>query len=753
MEFPINFITASKTFAEIDRQVPVPYLRRTFQLNDIVKDSELTITGLGFYRVFINGKEITKGLLAPYVSNPDDIIYYDQYNVTEFLQIGENVLGVMLGNGMQNSIGGKSWFFDKARWRSAPITALRLDIETENGEKLAIESDEEFRSMSSPIIFDDFRYGEYYDARKEIPGWSDPRFDDSNWNSVFPVLPPRGVCKLCTADPIIKDHELKPVSIIPYNEGFLYDFGINTAGLYRLKISGEVGQEINMTFGEWYHDGVFDMRNIDFTFENRTEYMKWVQRDRYICKGEGEEIYIPSFTYHGFRYIYITGISEKQATKDLLTYLVMHSELKTVGNFSSSDEISNKLQECTRNSDTSNFYYFPTDCPQREKNGWTGDSALSAEQLLLNFSVETSLEEWMNNIRAAQNDEGALPGIVPTAGWGYEWGNGPAWDSVLIYIPFFTYKYRGNKKIIEDNATAILRYLNHLTTKQDNRGLIEFGLGDWCPAGRDFDAYKSPLVLTDSLISMDIAKKAAFMFSEIGWKLQAEFAERLAEQLRNAIRHYLIDFGTMTAEGACQTSQAMALYYGVFEEGEKQAAFKRLLEMIHEMDDHLDTGILGLRVLFHVLSDFGKANLAYHMITREDFPSYGNWIARGATSLWETFYPDDEVAASMNHHFFGDISSWFIQAVAGIRFNPYGTDLEEVIIAPNFIEKLTHAEAYYVAPSGKISVRWERVDEGVSLTVSVPETLKGIIRAPKHWKLPNELGTIPLSAGTYLLKK
>ncbi|MCI1858437.1 MAG: family 78 glycoside hydrolase catalytic domain, partial [Sporolactobacillus sp.] len=305
MAFPIHFITATKTYAEINRQVPAPYIRRTFHLNEEVQSAKLAITGLGFYRAFFNGKEITKGPLAPYISNPDHIIYYDHYNVTKHLQMGENVLGLILGNGMQNSIGGKSWFFNEARWRGAPSTALRLTIETKSGKKLLIESDEKFRSKPSPIIFDDYRYGVYYDARKEIDGWCQPGFDDSDWQSVFKTQTPRGVCKFCTAEPIVKDRELKPISIIPYKDGYLYDFGIDTAGLYRLQISGEKGQKIKMAFGEWYHDGAFDMRNINFTFEHRPEYMKYAQHDHYICKGEQKETYVPSFTYHGFRYVYI----------------------------------------------------------------------------------------------------------------------------------------------------------------------------------------------------------------------------------------------------------------------------------------------------------------------------------------------------------------------------------------------------------------------------------------------------------------
>lgn len=203
----------------------------------------------------------------------------------------------------------------------------------------------------------------------------------------------------------------------------------------------------------------------------------------YICKGEGEETYTPSFTYHGFQYVLVTGITPEQATSDLLTYVVMNSDLKERGGFTCSDPTVNTLQELTRRSDLANFYYFPTDCPQREKNGWTADAALSSEHLLLNLSPETSYREWMRNICKAMDDRGALPGIVPTGGWGFHWGNGPAWDNVLLYLPYFVYLYRGDKTILEESAASILRYLHYLTTRVNEEGLIKIGLGDWVSAG------------------------------------------------------------------------------------------------------------------------------------------------------------------------------------------------------------------------------------------------------------------------------
>lgn len=749
--FPQKFICAGTAYADYDRQVPAPYLRRSFSLNSAPSAAEVLVTGLGFYRIFVNGQEITKGPLAPYISAPDDLVYFDRYDLSGLLHQGENVIGLLLGNGMQNSFGGYVWDFDKAKWRGAPMAALRLTASLSQGEEFTLESDEAFRTHPSPLLMDELRSGEIYDARLEIPGWCAPGFDDSNWENALPAPMPRGEFRLCEAEPIVVSQELPPVSVTPCQEGWLYDFGVDTAGRTRLRINGTPGQEITIAYGEWFHDGFLDRSNINFgdRGDPRSDH---VQRSRYICRGQGPEEYVPYFAYFGFRYAYVTGITPEQAVPELLTYEVMHSDLKERGGFSCSDETANLLQLFTRRSTLANFFYFPTDCPHREKNGWTGDAALSAEHTLINLEPEASYREWLRNIRAAQDSRGALPGIVPTAGWGYEWGNGPAWDCVLTYLPYFTWRYRGDLEIARENATAMFRYLHYLSTRMDADGLLAIGLGDWCPPERDAGDYKSPLVFTDSVISMDIAKKAGELFQALGLEREASYAKEMAQSLRSSIREHLIDFSLMTAAGACQTSQAMALYYDVFEPGEKPAAFARLLEMIQECDGHMDTGILGSRVIFHVLSAFDCADLAYEMITRPDFPSYGNWIARGATSLWEDFHSESSgTVNSLNHHFFGDISSWFIQSIAGIVYNPAGNDTARLDIRPHFIQKLTHAEAFHLAPAGKISVCWERDGKDILLRLEIPQGMQGSLYAPRGWKLPGGQGVLPLASGEYRL--
>ncbi|MDR1892148.1 MAG: family 78 glycoside hydrolase catalytic domain, partial [Oscillospiraceae bacterium] len=472
MTFPMNFIRRTGETCAFDKYIPAPCLRKSFQAEEKVTKAGLLICGLGFYELFVNGERITKGALAPYISSPDDILYYDEYDLTDRMKGGENVVGVILGNGMQNCFGASVWDFDKARWRGAPQLSLRLEISFENGETLTVESDESFKTSPSPILFDDLRCGEYYDARKEQKGWNEAGFDDSGWKNAEKAPLPRGEQRLCQAEPIAVSQTLTPVCVTRQGDGWLYDFGVNSAGVCELNLCGKPGQEISLEHGEHLINGELNLRNIQCVPDG------YMQKDIYICKGNGAETYIPRFTYHGFRYVLVKGITPEQATAELLTYLVMNSNLPERGGFECSDKTVNALQEMTRRSTLANFYYFPTDCPHREKNGWMGDAAVSAEHTLLNLQAENSYREWLHNIRKAQDDRGALPGLVPTGGWGFSWGNGPAWDCALTWIPYYVYIYRGDKEILRENAGAILRYLHYLSTRIRGDGLVCFGLGD-----------------------------------------------------------------------------------------------------------------------------------------------------------------------------------------------------------------------------------------------------------------------------------
>ncbi len=736
--FSKKFIAATKDKSDLHHYIPAPYLRKTIMIEKEIKEASLTVCGLGFYRFWLSGKELTKGFLSPYISNPDDILDYDRYDLTSCLKQGKNILAFLLGNGMQNSFGGFVWDFEKASFRSAPKMAMCLKIVYTDGSEDIYEADESFRCHPSPIICDELRLGEIYDANDEIEGWNNIDFDDSNWNSAIVVNTPAGTPVICKARPIVKRGEMHPVSIKPgkwipassgmHHYGYVYDFGYNTAGIAKLRVKGKKGQKITITYAELLRNGEFQTDTISFIRKNLEIHLDFVQQTIYICKGEEIEEYVPSFTYFGFRYAFVEGIDESQATEDLLTYEVMNTELNEVGNFSCSCEKLNTLQAMTRNATISNFWHFPNDCPHREKNGWTADAALSAEHTLLNLDPYDNYYEWMRHVRAAMNEAGALPGIVPTGGWGFAWGNGPSWDQVLVELPYMSYRYLGKKEIIEESVDAAMRYVRYLETRKDDKGLIAIGLGDWCSSER-IKGTKSvrinnnitPLVITDSIMSMSICEKAAFMAKVAGREEDRKYCEAAAARLKADIRANLVDLNTGVGRGESQTTQAMLIYYNVVEGEEKEKATQKLIEYLAKEDNHLSTGVVGARVIFHVLAEAGYADLAYDVMLNPTPPSYAYWIDRGYTALAEALDTEDIHICSRNHHFWGDISAFFIKSICGINYNPDATDLSNLVIKPHFIKALDHAKAYHKSPMGKIESSWVRDGEKVVLTMTIPE--------------------------------
>lgn len=727
-----HFISADFQYCDLKQWVNAPYIRKSFQVAFLPEKAEVTVCTTGFYELFLNGQKITKGEMAPYISNPDHICYYDTYDISTLLTEGENVIGVILGNGFANQCI-DSWQFSKAPFRAPLCVAMKLTACGE-GKNMTMETDETFKTHPSPVLFDMYRYGMHYDARLEVEDWCKPGFDDSHWQPVHYVKEPKGEKLLCKAQPVKAQYELAPRSIVRQEdfyylhrstaedaqpmketyvkEGWLYDFGVSRAGVCRLKITGEKGQKITLRHCETLRNGNFNLNSI-YTFkENYHGYIHLFQTDTYILKGGEEEIFTPFFTYHGFRYVLVEGITEEQADKSLLTFVVMNSDIPRRAQFTCSDEILNTLYDMGVHADLSNFVYFPTDCPHREKNGWTGDAAVSASQLLLNFDCSESLRVWMENIRRTQLDSGMIPCIVPTSGWGYTWGNGPAWDWVIVNLPYYALKYDGRLDIIEENADMIYRYLTFISTTRDERGLVKWGLGDWCQPGwkNRSENILSPLEYTSSCVVYDMALKSRLMFTRIGRSKEAEYAGTLAEEMRSAIREHLVDKDNLTAAGACQTSQALGLALGIFTEEEYEGAYRRLIELIEEKDRHVYCGMIGLRYIFHVLFENGDGSLAYEMITREDEPSYGSMIKRGGTALFESLFTNG-VQESQNHAFFGDILNLFISRLAGLIVNPDMDDKNKILVAPHIIPQVQHAEAFYDTDCGRVRVSWERLVE------------------------------------------
>lgn len=771
MFFSKKFIAAGTEICDFDSPVPAPYFRREFTLDFLPQTAALTLTGLGFYELTVNGNNITKGPLAPYISNPDDVVFYDRYDIAPYLHPGRNAIGLCLGNGMRNAFGGFIWDFEKSASRGPVCLALQFTAEGE-GQTFSFEADEQFRTHPSPIVMDDLRMGYRYDARLELPGWDLAGFDDSAWRPAVSCTAPKGEAKLCEADPISVRAVHKPVCVTRYDtlpfaydsnvagqakpfpgatreNVTVYDFGINTAGVTVLHINGRPGQKITIRHGEFLLDGKFSQTTTMFTNKEALErYLNFGQCDEFICKG-GEETFIPRFKYDGFRYAYVEGLTAEQATADALSFYEMSGSFPERGGFACSSEVLNRLYAMSVNADRSNFYYFPTDCPHREKNGWTGDASMSAAHMLLHMKAEKSLREWLLCVRKAQNAAGALPGIVPTGGWGFVWGNGPAWDSVLFSLPLEIYRHTGDKTVIRENAAAMRRYLAYAETKKDARGLCAYGLGDWVdPYEQETGHIAAPLAVTDSIMLFLCGKIVAFLFREAELAEDAASAADFAAGMQQAVRTHLIDFSTMTVSGDCQTAQVFAIAAGIFTPEERPAAGQRLLAILRRNNNENACGMIGIRFLFRVLIAMGETDLALRIMTSEKRTGYGAWVRRGETSMLENFrYEDGRWTNSLNHHFLADILAVMTESFAGLIPNPTYRDVHSFVVAPKIPASLTSACAYYDGVDGRLSVKWDKEEDGtVLLTLTVPQGAHGRLL------LPREEETLLTKEGTYTFR-
>lgn len=729
--FSKKFVSASKEFSTFKKFVNAPYLRKDFELQTLPKEADLTVSGLGFYRLWVNGKEITKGFLAPYISNPDELIYFDSYDVAPYLKEGKNVFAFLLGNGFLNNEGGLIWDMDKAPFRSAPKLAFAFISDG----KLLFQTDSSIKTHDSPILFDDMRAGERYDANLEIEGWNGASYDDSSWGNAFEVETPKGEMRLCHADPIRIQEELAPIEIRKVQDGYLYIFPKNAAGFARLSVKSEKGQRIAIDFGELLTDGDLNMSNIGFGERTKKGFNQHLE---FVGSGK-EENYVPSFCYFGYRYAKVTGISEEQATPSLLTMLVARSDFKHVASFSSSDERMNRLYQMAINSMDSNIFYFPTDCPHREKNGWTGDIALSADYFCWSADLRATLKEWLHSFINTQLPNGALPGIIPTTGWGYAWGNGPAWDISLFEIPYSVYQYERDASIILEATPAMEKYLRYAKTKEDANGLLAYGLGDWCETGRISGDFKTPLWITDTLTCIMMALKAEKMFHKIGYKEQEKLARECATSWEKAFRKAFFFHGKIDPRILTQTTLAMLLESGILLKKEDERLYPVLLELIHKADDHFQVGVLGARRLWETLARHGDLELALKLIEQDSYPSFGYIDAMGEKTLWEEFTMEFRkkedgslepknpnyysVVTSLNHHFWGSFVMVFVRYVAGLQINPTW-DEEEIVLSPFFLKGIECASASRKYRGSEVKVSWKKEGDTISFDYEAPKGMK-----------------------------
>lgn len=695
---------------------PAPLFRKSFLLSETPVSARVYICGLGYHELRLNGQKVGDHVLDPAFTRYDKRALYVVHDVTSQLKKGQNALGVILGNGWYNMHTRCVWDFDKAPWRDRPVLRCQLEMTFADGSTRVVASDATWRVSTGPTVFDSIRNGETYDARLEIPDWDAGSFDDTNWPLAKVDAGPKGELRSQMMPPIKVTQTLRSAKLTEPKPGvYVFDVGQNLAGWARLKISGPAGTEVVMRYGERLNeDGTLDQREIGQHIKTGKP-----QTDTYILKGQGTEVWEPRFVYHGFQYVEVTGLPGK-ASLDMLEARVVHTAFDKAGSFECSNELFNRVQRNTLWSYVSNFHGYPTDCPHREKNGWTGDAHLAAETGLYNFDSAAAYAKWINDLYDEQRDSGELPGIVPTSGWGYAWGNGPAWDSAYVLIPWYLHQYNGDTRVLADHYERHKRYVDYLTSKAQN-GIVSIGLGDWVPAKS-----KTPEKVTstgyyyrDAVI---VSKTAAML----GKTEDARKYENLANGIRDAFNREFFNKDTGLYAGGTQTAMSCALTHGLVPPQEQERVLNNLVAMIEKNDGFLDAGILGTKYLIDCLTAGGRADVVYAMSTKTAYPSWGRWLEEGATTLWEQW--DGE--ASRNHIMFGHISAWFYQVLGGIRLDPDAAGFKRFAIKPQLLGDVRWAKAEYESMYGTIRSNWEIRGGRLILKIAVPVNTTATVYVP-----------------------
>lgn len=749
-----NWMGSWITDGESINSKPAPYFRKEFNIQRKVKSARAYIAVAGLYELYLNGEKVGDHRLDPMYTRFDRRTLYVTYDVTNLISTGKNAVGVLLGNGWYNHQSTAVWYFDKAPWRNRPTFCIDLKISYDDGTEETIESDNTWKTALSPVIFNSIYTAEHYDARLELPGWNTTSFDDSKWKKVIYRAAPSQNIVSQQLYPIRNVEKVSAKKVNRINDSvYVFDFGRNISGVCELTITGETGTIIRLEHAERLHpDGRVDLSNINVHYRP-TDSTDPFQTDIFILSGKGEEKFMPKFNYKGFQFVELRSSKPVQITTGNIYAYFMHSDVPPAGEILTSNPVINKIWQATNNSYLSNLFGYPTDCPQREKNGWTGDGQIAVETGLYNFDAITIYEKWLADHRDEQQPNGILPAIIPTGGWGYEWANGPDWTSTIAVIPWNIYLFYGDSRLLMDTYDNIKRYVNYITSISPT-GLTTWGLGDWVPVKS-----KAPVELTSSIyyfVDATILSKAAAL---AGKDEDVKKYSALADKIKDALNTKYLNKEKGLYGTGIQTELSVPLFWGIVPEELKSKVAANLAKRVDADNNHIDVGLLGTKAILGALSDNGYADLAYKLASHETYPSWGWWIVNGATTLYENWPINANSDISMNHIMFGEIGAWFYKSLGGIRSDPDTPGFKNIILRPSFVEGLSSVSSMHISPYGEIKSGWSRSRKSVNYSVTIPPNSTAAFSVPYNYKikkvrlpLTNEsISTDRKSDGTYHL--
>jgi alpha-L-rhamnosidase len=711
-------------------RLPARMLRREFQARTQIKGATVYLSGLGFFDLYINGAKIGDHIMDPALTEYSKRILYVAFDVTGQLRPGKNALGVVLGNGRFFAPRSKKGPPAPFKAYGYPKLLLQLEIEYADGSRQQLVSDGDWKiTTEGPIRANNEYDGEEYDARKEMPGWDKPGFDDSGWQKVELVQPPGGRLEAQMLEPTRITQVLAPVSISQTKPGvYLVDFGQNFYGQVRLRASAPAGAVVKMRQAYSLNpDG--SLRSQD----NRSA----LATDTYIFKGVGVEAWSPRFRGQGFRRVEVTGLPGK-VTADQFEGLVVENSLDPVGTFECSIPLLNHIY---RNMRWGQRMYLrngvPLDPDRDERQGWLGDPAKDSEGEAFNFNVAAFYDKWLEDIRLDQQPEGKQSDVSP-AYWAFYSGD-IVWPSVLTIVPDWYYSFYGDRHILEVNYEAMKNWVDYcLRQLKPDYTLDKAQYADWCDTSsmdarhRDTGSTSKPLVGTAYCYLN--AKLMARTAQRLGKAENEKQYTEVAAKIREGFNNRFLNRQTAKYGSETQTSYVLALAFGLVPEDLRPKVIQNLVDDIMvQHHGYLTVGLVGMQWLMETLTEIGHADAALTITTRSERPSWGYMISKGATTIWERWDMDTRDPGMNSEALLiqtGDLNTWFFQSLAGINYDAEHPGFKNIVMRPHLIPSLMYAKGSLDSPQGKVTSNWQLQNGKFQWDIVVPPNATATVYVP-----------------------
>jgi alpha-L-rhamnosidase len=708
-------------------EFPAPLFRKEFIAKRNIRSAKLFVTAAGYYRATINGESIGKNYLDPAWTDYGKRIYYTEYDITSRLK-EINCIGITLGNGFYNPLPLQMWSrfnLRKVLPVGKPVFIVKLRIEYDNGDKEEVITDRSWKYSYGPVLKNSVYLGEVYDGGKEIMGWDSAGYDDSSWKSCIENDGPGGRLEKAFFPPVLVTGLQKPVAVLtPVKGTCIFDMGVNFTGLYRVRLKGKPGDTVVFRFAERLYDNgeLNPMTTVCGQIKKKgmggagSPDVAW-QTDRYIFGNKTEVWYSPSFSFHIYRYMEITGLGYKPDLTDL-EGLPFHTHVENNNSFTCSSALINSIQEASTRTFLNNLISVQSDCPAREKFGYGGDLNATCESFIFNFNMQSFYRKTIYDWIDAMQDSIFID-EVPFVGIKY---CGISWESAFLITQYQLFLYYNDTALIKELYDLDLKWMEKVHRLIPS-GIASKGLAD------HESLVRVPVKLigtTHYLACARVMKKFASLMND---RKNEEKFDRLARDISASIldiywRKHVMD--TINP----QTRFATLLYYDILPEQEKQACLDSLFTSVRQAPaHHFTTGIFGTQYVLEALSTSGNTGQVYNIVNSDDFPGWGYMISRGATTIWETWKESDNIYSNC-HPMFGSVSGWFYRWLAGIRPDPDNPGFRKFLISPFLPEGLTFVKCSYQSPFGLIKSNWERSGMGAKFDVTVPHSSNATFRIP-----------------------